>query len=269
MNRRALKWMGLGSVFLTCILLLVFFYPLLILNLFDDEKIPTVNGFGWMNNPIDPITEEFLIDCHKRNHPIVLEIGAGTGSFSLKALEAGAFVWVNDLDKENLHDFSNKVPLPYLNKYKLVIGDFPNGVDLPESYFDSILAIRVLHFFRPKKLEEAISKMYTTLKSGGKVFILVSTPYFKEVESFIPEYEERKKKGDLYPGYITNFSHYNSQFKTHVPEEMHFLDQFVLRREFEKAGFIVEQSDFIKEKNPLTQHLTENRAFVGLIGQKP
>ena len=266
MKRKTLKWMTLGGIALTCLLLLT---VLLCWKLLYKEEIPTVNGFGWMNNPIDPITEEFLMGVQKNNHPITLEIGAGTGSSSLKALEKGAFVWVNDLDKENLKDFSNKVPLPYVNEYKLVIGDFPNGVDLPKSYFDSVLAVRVLHFFSPKKLGEAISKIYTILKSGGKVFILASTPYFKEMESFIPEYEERKKKGDLYPGYITHFSRYNSQFKSLVPEEMHFLDPFTLRREFEKAGFIVEYCEFIKEKNPITQALTGNPAFVGLIGKKP
>lgn len=269
MNSRTLKWMGMGTVFLTCLVLLVFFNPFFILNIIYDKNIPTVNGFGWMNHSPDPMTEEFLLDCQKRNHPVVLEIGAGTGSTSLKALETGAFVWVNDLDKENLHDFSNNVPLPYSNKYKLVIGDFLNGIDLPESYFESILAVRVLHFFSPQKLGEAISKMYSLLKPGGKVFILASTPYFKEIESFVPEYEQRKRKGDLYPGYITNFSHYNPQFKSNVPEEMHFLDQFVLRREFEKVGFIVEYADFIKEKNPFTQKIIEDPSFVGLIAEKP
>ncbi|MBP9693069.1 MAG: hypothetical protein KBD90_07085, partial [Alphaproteobacteria bacterium] len=86
MNSRTLKWMGMGTVFLTCLLLFVFFNPFLILNILYDKNIPTVNGFGWMNHSPDPITEEFLADCQKRNHPVVLEIGAGTGSTSLKAL---------------------------------------------------------------------------------------------------------------------------------------------------------------------------------------
>lgn len=198
----------------------------------------------------------------------MLEIGAGKGEASLEALQKGAIAWVNDLDSRHLSHFSEDVPHKVANNYKLIIGDFPDNLDLPKAYFDAILAVRVLHFFDPPKLERAIIKFYDSLKPKGKVFILATTPYLKDWKSFISVYERRKKKGELYPGYVENLSRYNPQFKGRIPEKMHFLDPIVLRREFEKAGFIVRYSDFIQQKNIITQ-TNKNFSLVGVVAQKP
>jgi len=233
------------------------------------KRIPTVNGFGWMNHSFDPITKEFINDCKKRDRPIVLEIGAGTGLASIDAIKNGAFVWVNDLHKLHLSNFIQEVNEKEYNSYKIFIGGFPNEFYSPQNYFDSILAARVLHFFSPQKLQQAISRMLDILKPGGKVFILAVTPYHQGWESIMPEYEQRKKKKSLYPGYIEGVSQYNPKFQSMIPEKIHFLDPVVLHREFEKAGFIVTYVDYIQDNDNILSMLATDRSLVGLIAQKP
>lgn len=261
MARTLTKWIAFGAAVLSCFYL-VYFFNFIPGN--PSQDIPTLNRYGWIHSTGDRITQQFLEECGKKSSSVSLEIGAGNGAASLDALKKGAFVWVNDLSQIHLQDFTHRVSLEHSHNYKIVIGDFVDNIVLPHAYFDIVLAARVLHFFDPAKLERAIVKIHDTLKPGGKIFVLAATPYLKEWESFVSEYEQRKGKGEKYPGYIENFSHYNSHFKSLVPEKMHFLDPEVLRREFEKVGFTVLFSDFVEQE----KGSIEDRALVGLIAQK-
>jgi ubiquinone/menaquinone biosynthesis C-methylase UbiE len=233
------------------------------------QVAPTANRFGWLGHTSDPLTQKFLGACEQSASPTILEIGAGDGSVSLEALKKGAIVWVNDLEMAHLKDFSHKVPQNVSNQYTLVTGDFPSEINLPTSHFDMILLARVLHFFDPPKLETAIARIFTLLKPGGKVFVLAATPYSHDWKSFTAEYEKQKKNGELYPGYTKNFSRYTSNFKSQVPETMHFLDPVVLRREFEKTGFIVIEANFLQQKNFWRGELSQDFSLVELIALKP
>lgn len=247
------------------------FFLKVTLNFFNilDQNQETKNAYGWMDNPLDPISIEFINDTKMKANPVVFEIGAGTGLASLEALKNGATVWVNDLEAKHLNLFAEKVPAKFAKNYKLVPGDFPDALTLPKDTFDNILAIRVLHFFDPQKLEKAIQSMYASLKPGGKVYILVASPFHPAWPSFVPEYESRIKKGDPFPGYTEHFSKYNSGYKEEVPEKVHFLDPLVLRREFEKAGFIIKFDNFVDGIEPIPNGPAKDKSMVGLIAEKP
>lgn len=49
--------------------------------------------------------------------------------------------------------------------------------DFPENAFAAILCSRVLHFLDGDEVEQALEKMYRWLKTGGKIFLVVDSPY--------------------------------------------------------------------------------------------
>jgi len=226
-----------------------------------NSPIETLNKYGWMKHPVDPVAEEFLKYSKNKPHPTLLEVGAGTGSISLLTLKNGAYIWINELDMRNLGNFSEKVPAEYSKNYQIVIGNFNDNLNLPHNYFDGILADRVVHFFDPSTLRSSIAKMHRLLKTKGRVFILACSPYGEAFKSFFPEYLKRKERGDLFPGYIENISKYNFPAGVNIQQQFHLFDPDVLRREFEQAGFVVSFCQFVKEG-------FEERRMVGLIAEK-
>jgi cyclopropane fatty-acyl-phospholipid synthase-like methyltransferase len=98
----------------------------------------------------------------------------------------------------------------------LAPGDFPEKPVLKEGSYDAILAVRVLHFFAPLKLEEAAQRMFKLLKEGGKIYVIAETPYLKNWAKYIPVYEAKRFKGDLFPGYFTNLANWGSKRKSQI-----------------------------------------------------
>jgi len=234
----------------------------------ESGRVLTLNKMGWMHPIIDPITEKFLEQCKKDLK--VLEIGASYGYASEEALKKGALVWINDLDIRHLEIFKYNIEdTALLKRVSLVPGDFPEKVTLENEFFDSILAVRVLHFFSPKKLELSAKKMFQSLKKGGYVYIVAETPYLKNWSGYIPVYEKKKLQGDPYPGYFTNLKDYNQEVSKYLPKSLHFLDPEVLTLVFTKAGFIVKEAVFLNRKDyPKTMQL-DGRESVGFIAYKP
>ncbi|MCC2647043.1 MAG: hypothetical protein K0R02_1108 [Rickettsiaceae bacterium] len=233
-------------------------------------RVLTLNNMGWMHPKIDPITQQYLNFCSKNKGAKVLEIGAAYGYASEAALKEGAYVWVNDLDKRHLDIFKSNIKDPNLkSRVTLVPGNFPEEVKLAPESFDAILAVRVLHFFEPEKLEKAVTDIFRYLKKGGKVYIVAETPYLKNWAKYIPVYESKKANGDPYPGYFTDLSKYNTTTAKFLPKALHFLDPEVLTRVFTKAGFKVETAKFLNRKDYADIMRLDGRESVGFIAIKP
>jgi SAM-dependent methyltransferase len=232
-------------------------------------RVLTLNKMGWMHPTIDDITAKFIEFCSKHKGAKVFEIGAAYGYASKAALKQGAFVWINDLDERHLKIFKDNIKEKELSsKVVLVPGDFPDTIKLESDTFDAILAVRVLHFFEPPKLERAAEHIYKYLKKGGKAYIVATTPYIKNWAGYIPVYERKKASGDPYPGYFTNVGDYNKTSSKNLPNAMHFLDPEVLTKVFTKAGFKIEIATLLDRKDFPENMRLDGRESVGLIAVK-
>ena len=74
----------------------------------------------------------------------------------------------------------------------MIPGELPDElIGLPEKFFDAILICRVLHFFTGAKIEESLALLSKLLAPGGKIYIVCETPYLKNWQRFIPEFNKR------------------------------------------------------------------------------
>jgi len=225
----------------------------------DDGRVRTLNKKGSMFQVKDVASESFLGSIQGKK---VLEIGAAYGNILLRSLNLGFKDYVvNDLDPRHLFIAAARVKGQIDNKsvdsnivdhITFVDCEFGSVCNFQSNSFDSILIARVLHFFTPETISAAISDLYRILNSGGKVYAISTTPYIKRYSKFIPEYEKRIQKGDLFPGYVENLGNYldlsligTEELKKVNNGAFMFLDPTVLNREFKKAGFHVHLSKTI------------------------
>jgi SAM-dependent methyltransferase len=249
-----------------------------------DGCTPTLNKKGATAPKFDRITLAFLeFGKDKR----ILEIGGAYGNVLLEALTHSpkTIYHLNDLDRRHLsiaaHRLQvkidqNKVHIQGIEHVQFIYGDItkPNW-QIKEPY-DAILVARVLHFLNPKQLKQALSNIYRSLKPGGRVFIITTSPYVKRFQAIIPEYEARLKKGDPYPGFVKKLRQYaNPELVTHEQlqnisdDHFMFLDTTALHRLFTTAGFKVLDCSYAPLGYPSESLALDGRENVGLIAEKP
>ncbi|OGT48303.1 MAG: hypothetical protein A3E82_05805 [Gammaproteobacteria bacterium RIFCSPHIGHO2_12_FULL_38_11] len=251
----------------------------------EGKLIKTNNPIGGFTTiPCDPYSKKFLsyvADVATRDGK-VLEVGAAFGAASLQALSLGATVYCNDIDPNNLavvcnryhdgHGYNRDASTGDSNKLVFVPGSFPDELSgLPKNSFDAILICRVLHFFKGEIIEKSIRQMGELLKPGGKLFIVCETPYLKNWQRFIPEYEKRVAQGVEWPGEITNQSEYeNSGYAATLPTLMNFMSKVVIDRTINRSGlFDIEQSSYINRAGQFPEDLLlDGRESVGAVAVK-
>jgi SAM-dependent methyltransferase len=213
---------------------------------------------GFTTAPCDPVSQKFIEHAAftAQQGGKVLEIGAAFGAATLEALEKGATVFCNDIDPENLAVVQKRY-LDISREKNNVTGDSENLVlisgelpeeltGLPKRFFDAILICRVLHFFSGEKIEKSLTLMSQLLAPGGKIYIVCETPYLKNWQRFIPEFNKRVEQHVKWPGEITNPMDYESSGRaTSLPAFVHWITQEVLERSLLGAGFAVEYSEYI------------------------
>ncbi len=235
----------------------------------SEEKqlfVPTLNKQGYATVNIDPFSKKFTEHADGQ----FLEIGAAFGYTTLAALENGASVTANDLDKRHLDELKQKAQQRGFTKLKTVAAEFPSKMDFPDNSFSKILICRVLHFFTGEDIEVALKKAFDWLEPGGELFVVCETTYLTNWQSFIPEYEQRKDDGKAYPGEITNPKHWENTWSDNLPDFVHWLDIDVLTRLFEEAGFEVVEVDYINRAGQFPDALLlDGRESVGIIGRRP
>lgn len=102
-----------------------------------------------------------------KNGAKILDIGCGTGI--LAPLFSNTNYIGIDID-EKLIDFANK---RYPNKFKLMNGD---KINFPNSLFDVILIIGVIHHLDNKTSIKVFSQMKKVLKKYGMILIIEAIP---------------------------------------------------------------------------------------------
>jgi SAM-dependent methyltransferase len=216
-----------------------------------DGRIQTLNKKGAVSPISDKVTSEFI--KFSTNHT-VLEIGGAYGKVMIEALakDHNVSYHLNDLDPRHLfiaaHNLeiyleTSKLDKSTTNQVKFISGDITSEL-ITQTKYDAILVARVLHFFSPQQLENAVANIYNLLKPGGKVYVIAITPYVKRFESFIPEYERRVLNKNQFPGYVLSLKDWVNNSVTDVNQiaAMHdepfmFLDINILTRLFKKHNF--------------------------------
>ena len=211
----------------------------------------------------------------------VLEIGAAFGAATLEALAKGATVFCNDIDAENLAvvrqrfiestDDKSESITGDNSKLVLVPGELPNElIGLPEKYFDAILICRVLHFFSGAKIEESLALLSKLLTPKGKIYIVCETPFLKNWQRFIPEFNRRVEDHEEWPGEITEPATYESSGRANsLPKFVHWITKEVLDRSLVRAGFSVEHSEYINRQGQFPEDLLlpeYGKESIGAIG---
>lgn len=199
-----------------------------------------------------------------------MDIGAAYGAITKQALHKGATIIANDIEKKHLDILKQNTPVYLRNRLTLKPGKFPADLRIELNSLGGVLLSQVLHFMTAKEIETGVSLLFEWLKPGGKVFAITSTPYIKPFKNFIPVYEKRKINGELWPGIIENILVYQPKnLKYKVPKYIHFLDDDICYRVFEKAGFIVEVVEMFDRIYTPEFLKYDGRENVGIIARKP
>lgn len=230
----------------------------------------THNPFGgFTTTPCDPVSQEFIAHAAlaAKQGGKVLEIGAAFGAATLEALAKGVTVFCNDIDPENLavvrqrylestNEMSESITGDS-SKLVLVPGELPNElIELPERQFDAILICRVLHFFSGAKIEESLALLSRLLAPNGKIYIVCETPFLKNWQRFIPEFERRVANKEKWPGEITEPAMYESSGRaSSLPKFVHWITKEVLEQSLIKAGLSVEHVEYIDRKGQFPDDL--------------
>ena len=245
-----------------------------------DGWIKTLNEKGSMSAGFDKATQKF-IDFSKNKK--VLEIGGAYGTVMREVLKRypRTIYHFNDLDARHLFIAayllkSDQLDEKALNNIRLMCFDVTVPLKACETY-DAILAARVLHFFSPTQTKMALENFFSLLNPGGRIYVIATTPYARRYKSFIGEYERRLLEGtDDYPGYVKSLSDWinksgmsPSQLSSISRGPFMFLDDKILRKSFEKAGFKIVQCEMIPLASKSFAWSLDGRENVLLIAEKP
>ncbi|MEU8272167.1 alpha/beta fold hydrolase, partial [Sphaerisporangium sp. NPDC049002] len=205
--------------------------------------VATLNRTGVMVEHLVPYSSDFA-EYAGRCGGEVLDLGCAYGVASIAALERGARVVALDMERRHLDILGQRVNDEARERLTLKRGVLPD-VDFADGRFTAVHAGRVMHFLGPEDVRLTLRKMFRWLVPGGKVFLSTDSPYFGYWASKAAEYEERRRAGDPWPGYIPDVAtHFDPAHVVGGPSLINALDPEVFRRECEAAGFVVERAGY-------------------------
>lgn len=230
--------------------------------------VPTLNCMGFMTHYLDPFSQA-LIDFTPNAPGPFLDIGTAYGITCKKALEKKVHVIANDLDERHLTILLQGLTEEERSRIQISVGKFPDEIDFPDNSLGAVLACRVLHFYYGQTIERGIAKIIRWLSKGGKLCVVTETPYLGNFKKFHSVYEERKKQGIKWPGWIDNVSEYeDAGFGKNLPQQIHFLDRDILERIFIEAGLMVEKIGYINQIHFPAPIRYDGRESVSIMGVK-
>jgi SAM-dependent methyltransferase len=232
--------------------------------------VPTLNGTGFMFEVRDGYAEEFIHLAGRIADP-VLDLGCAYGVATLPALEAGGTVVASDMEPQHLDILREKASPELRARLTCVPGKLPE-INFPEASFGAILCSRVFHFLTGEEIDQSIAKIFRWLKPGGRFFLVADTPYGIWRKS-IPEFEDKKRQGVRWPGFIVGLHNYipTPGVQKHIdkPPYMNLMDADLLRRICEEAGFQVRRASYIDRADFRGLGRMDGRENVGCLALKP
>ncbi|MDJ0460314.1 non-ribosomal peptide synthetase [Streptomyces sp. H27-C3] len=233
--------------------------------------VATLNRTGVMVEYLIPYSSDFADFAGERGGE-VLDMGCAYGVASIAALERGARVVALDMEKKHLDILEQRVNDESRARLILRRGTLPD-VDFEDERFTAVHASRVMHFLKPEDVRLMLRKMFRWLTPGGKVFLSTDSPYFGYWASKAWEYEERKRAGDPWPGYIEDVAaHFDPAHVVGGPRLINAVDPDVFRRECEAVGFVVERAGFFGTVGVDRESYgapAPDMEHVGIIARKP
>jgi hypothetical protein len=133
----------------------------------------------------------------------------------------------------------------------------------------AVLVSRVFHFFDGEAIERSVRQLFSWLKVNGKAFVTSETPYLRNFQSFLPQYEQNRRAGMAWPGYIEDVMKVAPARGQSLPRQMNLLDPETLERVFTQAGFVVERVGFFARPEFPEDIRLDGRESVGIIARKP
>jgi SAM-dependent methyltransferase len=235
------------------------------------EIIPTHNGHGWTSvvpNQITCLWLDFIRPRKQNIIPHLLDVGAGFGVATIPALKLGARVIANDIKKSHLDTIRKEATdLGCEHRLETMVGRFPD--DLTFTELDAIHCSNVLHFLPGEEIVGGARRMYSWLKSDGKIFIQVGTIYAGHVKQILPQFEERRRNGVKWAGETHCAREFAlPEFRTSTPEFMNYLDDSPLIEAFEAAGFRTERAWYYTRTGLPEVCRSDGREHFGYIGCK-
>ena len=235
----------------------------------DCGRIPTLNQRGFTTDLLDPLSTRFC-ELASENVGEVLDIGCAYGLTVQQVLKMGGRICACDMDQRHLDVLEQSVSLSERKRLRCVAGTLPD-LNFEECSFDAILCSRVLHFLDGNDVELSVSKMYRWLRPGGKIFLIVDTPYSGITrDKVVPEYERKKALNDPWPGFMPEFENYmpaNSgvQFDTSF---IHLMEPDILVRVCKQAGFAVESNGYMARVANLSRADLKGRDHATVVAVK-
>jgi SAM-dependent methyltransferase len=250
----------------------------------SDGQTPTLNKKGATSPTLDYATLSFLEFAKNKR---VLEIGGAYGNVMLEALHrnSSTIYHLNDLDERHLGIAANrlqekidqrKICMEGLVNVQFISGDVTQPSWSVKESYDAVLMANVMRFLTPDQIQHALSNLFSSLKPGGRIFVVAMTPYVNRYKSFIPEYQHRLNDKILYPGFVKDVSKFadeNSTIKNQISNittgSIMFLDEVSLSEFAKLAGFKILECSLIPLHYNSDMLGLDGREQVILIAEKP
>ncbi len=166
-----------------------------------------------------------------------LDVGCGSGLVAAAALARGGRVVAVDPDPALIQQLLARVPVQQYARLAVRTVGLPD-LEFKESGFAAVHVARVLHHLDGAAIQASLGKFFRWLYPHGKLFVSALTPLGSFWRPFHSEFMRRTANGAQWPGYIQDLSQFQPTAAKGVA--CHLLDEHVLGREMQTAGFEVE-----------------------------
>ena len=118
---------------------------------------------------IDDLESELILSVLKpREKDLILDVGCGTGNYSLKLAKFGCNVVGIDPSKDMIERAVEKSKNLGLSNVRFEVARAEN-IPFPDGYFDAVVSVTAIEFF--KSVERSVREMFRVLKEKGRLVI--------------------------------------------------------------------------------------------------